>query len=147
MPNLPPCIRQASRHPCKTLRNGPERVTIDLPSPLRSYPGKPETTPMRPHRLVALLALPLATISIARADDDSQNHPPKGFVALFDGKSLDGWHGMPHFDPRELAKLSADQRAKQIAEWTEDAKKHWSVQDGDLVNDGHGAYLTTNKEY
>src|SRR5690242_17311149 len=72
---------------------------------------------------------------------------PKGFTALFDGKSLAGWHGMPHFDPRELAAMSPEARDKKIAEWTEDARKHWSVQDGELVNDGNGAYLTTDKAY
>ena len=54
---------------------------------------------------------------------------------------------MPHFDPRKLAAMSDEERAKKIAEWTEDAKKHWTVEDGELVNDGHGAYLTTDKEY
>ncbi len=73
--------------------------------------------------------------------------PPKGFTALFNGKNLDGWHGMPHFDPRKLAEMSEADRAKQIAAWTEDAKKHWSVEGDDLVNDGHGAYLTTDKDY
>ena len=28
-----------------------------------------------------------------------------------------------------------------------DAEKHWSVENGELVNDGHGAYLVTNKDY
>jgi 3-keto-disaccharide hydrolase len=73
--------------------------------------------------------------------------PPEGFVALFNGDDLAGWHGMPHFDPRTLAKMSDEERAAQIAKWTEDAKKHWSVKDGDLINDGHGAYLTTDKDY
>ena len=66
--------------------------------------------------------------------------PPKGFVAIFDGKDVAGWHGMPHFDPRKLAAMSDADRATQIARWTEDAKQHWTVKEGDLVNDGHGAY-------
>jgi hypothetical protein len=72
---------------------------------------------------------------------------PAGFVRLFNGKDLTGWHGMPHFDPRKLAAMSAEERAAKIAEWTADAAKHWSVENGELVNDGHGAYLTTDKEY
>ena len=75
------------------------------------------------------------------------NRPPQGFTALFDGKDMAGWHGMPHFDPRELAKMEPAKREAQIAEWTTDAKKHWSIKDGALVNDGDGTYLTTDKEY
>ena len=87
----------------------------------------------------------VATIGVpARAET---NPVPKGFTALFNGKDLTGWHGMPHFDPYKLANLTDDDRKKQLASWTEDAKKHWSVQDGELVNDGKGAYLTTDREY
>ena len=73
--------------------------------------------------------------------------PPKGFTALFNAKDLAGWHGMPHFDPRKLAAMSEEERSKAVAGWTEDAKKHWTVENGELVNDGHGAYLTTDKEF
>lgn len=93
-----------------------------------------------------LLALALAAAPAARADD-AHDRPPEGFTALFNGKDLSGWHGMPHFDPRQLAALSEDERAAKIEEWTEDAKRHWSVENGELVNDGHGAYLTTDKDY
>lgn len=73
--------------------------------------------------------------------------PPKGFTALFNGTDLTGWHGMDHFDPRTLAAMSPEDRAKKLNKDTEDAKKHWSVQKDELVNDGNGAYLTTDKEY
>ena len=52
--------------------------------------------------------------------------PPKGFVALFNGKDLTGWHGMPHFDPYKLAAMTEADRKAQIAKWTDDAKKHWT---------------------
>src|SRR5437868_10551935 len=73
--------------------------------------------------------------------------PPPGFVALFNGKDLAGWHGMPHFDPYKLAAMPEEDRKAQIEKWTQDAKKHWSVENGELVNDGDGAYLTTDKDY
>ena len=38
-------------------------------------------------------------------------------------------------------------RKAKIEAWTADAKKHWTVKDAELVNDGHGAYLATDKEY
>ncbi len=43
--------------------------------------------------------------------------------------------------------MPADKRAEQDAKWTEDMKKHWSAQNGELVNDGHGKYATTEKDY
>ena len=54
---------------------------------------------------------------------------------------------MPHFSPYDLAKLDKEDREKKVAAWTEDAKKHWTVDNGELVNDGHGAYLTTDREF
>jgi hypothetical protein len=73
--------------------------------------------------------------------------PPAGFTPLFNGKDLTGWHGMPHFDPYKLAAMKPEDREAQIAKWTEDAKKHWTVQGDELVNDGHGAYLATDVAY
>lgn len=54
---------------------------------------------------------------------------------------------MPHFDPYKLAAMDPKERETLIQKWTEDAKKHWSVQNGELVNDGLGAYLTTDREF
>jgi hypothetical protein len=89
--------------------------------------------------------LVLAALTSPALAGDPQ--PPKGFTALFNGKDLTGWHGMPHFDPYKLAAMSEDERRASIEKWTDDARKHWSVEKGELVNDGHGAYLTTDKEY
>src|SRR5262245_27277642 len=63
--------------------------------------------------------------------------PPKGFAALFNGKDLTGWHGMLHFDPYKLANMPEAERKGQIDKWTADAKKHWTVENGELINDGH----------
>jgi hypothetical protein len=73
--------------------------------------------------------------------------PPKGFTAIFNGKDLSGWHGMPHFDPGKLATMDDAERDKQIAAWSAEAKEHWTVENGELVNDGQGAYMTTDREY
>ncbi len=73
--------------------------------------------------------------------------PPDGFRPLFNGENFDGWHGRPHFDPIELAEMSDEERNAKIDEWTEDAKQHWTVEDGELVNDGAGAYLVTDDEF
>lgn len=73
--------------------------------------------------------------------------PPEGFHAIFDGKTLDGWNARPHFSPIELAAMPEQQRQAKLDEWMADARKHWTVEDGELVNDGFGAYLVSNQDY
>lgn len=73
--------------------------------------------------------------------------PPAGFTALFNGRDLTGWHGLPHTDPRELAKLSPDERAKKRAADEVEFRKHWRVENGELVNDGQGPFATTDRDY
>lgn len=96
---------------------------------------------------LAITSLALFLNSIPAFCAEEHNKPPEGFVALFNGEDLAGWHGMPHFDPRKLEAMGEEERAKQIATWTEDAKQHWSVENGELVNDGQGAYLTTDQDF
>lgn len=70
-----------------------------------------------------------------------------GFTRLWNGKDLAGWHGQEHFDPYKLAAMTDDERAAMRAKDDATAQAHWHVQDGDLVNDGEGAYLTTDAVY
>jgi hypothetical protein len=39
------------------------------------------------------------------------------------------------------------ERKQRIDAWTAEAKKHWTVEKGELVNDGRGPYLTTDRDY
>jgi hypothetical protein len=87
------------------------------------------------------LVLPLAVVTGAAAA------PPPGFIALYNGKDLAGWRGGDTFDHRKWLALSAEERAKKDAEWTADMKKHWKAEGEELVNDGHGKYATTEKDY
>jgi hypothetical protein len=93
-------------------------------------------------------AIVFATLlALAPAGRAAGPEPPEGFSVLFNGNDESGWHGMPHFDPYQLAAMPEAERKKLIAQWTEDAKKHWKVEAGELVNDGNGAYLATDKDY
>ena len=75
------------------------------------------------------------------------NDAPEGFVALFNGEDLSGWRGLGHADPRKLAALSEEQRAARHARDMENLRAHWRVENGEIVNDGHGVFLTTNRDY
>lgn len=65
------------------------------------------------------------------------------FTPLFDGKSFEGWHGRPHLHPDKYAEASEEQKQK----WAEEIAAHWSIEGDEIVNDGHGAYLTTNESF
>ena len=54
---------------------------------------------------------------------------------------------MGHVDPRELEKLSDEQRKAKREEDDKDLQLHWKVVEGDAVNDGQGVFMTTDKDY
>jgi hypothetical protein len=82
---------------------------------------------------------------------DGVAYPPPGFAQLFNGRDLTGWHGWEVHEkgmsPQKLALMSMDERAGKIAAWTADAAKHWHVENGELVSDGKGPFLTTDRDY
>lgn len=109
--------------------------------------------------LCPLLTVVLATSVLAAKDKPAKaNKPPKGFTALFNGTDLSGWYGWSTKDPSELWKMTpeqlADYKKKSIEGGLPEGKAgpeninaHWKVENGELVNDGKGLYLTTDKDY
>ncbi len=72
---------------------------------------------------------------------------PKGFKALFNGKDLDGWWGLGTVDPSTWINLPEEKLAKKRADSLANINKHWRVENGELVNDGHGLFLTTVENF
>jgi hypothetical protein len=75
------------------------------------------------------------------------NTPPPGFDALFNGHDLSGWWGATTEEPRGYLALPAAEFASKHDASLGDIRRHWSVQDGELVNDGKGLFLTTDRNY
>lgn len=98
----------------------------------------------RSSMLLALVAVALGAVS---AHAESHNVPPEGFVALFNGRDLEGWRGGSTENPLNRLKLDPKERAEKDKASIEDIHKHWTVENGELVNDGKGLYLTTMKDY
>ena len=69
--------------------------------------------------------------------------PPPGFRAIFNGKDLTGWFGL---NPHSLAKLQGEKKTAKVAQERADFAKHWSVENGELVNAGTGPYANTTDE-
>jgi hypothetical protein len=103
------------------------------------------------HRTISAGSLIVTLLcGLAMAADAPMNQAPQGFTNLFDGKDLNGWRGRRQdYSPYEEAKLSKDELAQMQDQWNADLAQHWRVDadKGEIVNDGHGVYLTTAKDY
>jgi len=94
---------------------------------------------------VLLTLLMLSIPPLARAGYEPQT--PEGFTALFNGRDLEGWWGAGTEDPRGWMTLSPDTLAEKKKNSLENIHRHWRVEDGQLINDGKGLYLTTDQNY
>ncbi len=101
----------------------------------------------RPNLIELCLTAAIATVSVPGLTFGDEPTVKSEFKSIFNGEDLTGWHGEKTMDPRKLAELSEDERAEKMAEWQKDAVEHWTAKEGDLINDGHGVYLTTDEMY
>ena len=97
------------------------------------------------HRTLATLLFAIAWAASGCASR-GQNHPPPGFIALFDGESLEGWRGaLPN--PIEAKRMPADERTAAQAAADAEVAKHWRIEDGELISDGHEPNLATVRDF
>jgi len=108
---------------------------------------------MRTTMMASAVVLLAAGLSVSLLAQPKAPAAPAGFTSLFNGKDLSGWRGRPGgggvFSPYVEAKFTPEERAAKQAEWNADRDKHWSVDaaTGELVSDGHGVHLATEKAY
>lgn len=96
------------------------------------------------HDFLACLAAPVC-LGLAVFSLSAPAAPPEGFTEIFDGKTLAGWYGN---NPHTTLKLTdRDDQFASIAAQQEEFNTHWTAENGELVNDGHGPYATTPKNY
>ncbi len=119
--------------------------TVSLPQ------RRPMTMPARSSlsRLSLLVSMASACcLGSVLADHHAElNVPPKGFMNLFNGKDLSGWFGRSTDDPRPLSIMTPSELEAHQKKTMEDVNQHWSVKDGILVNDGHGLFLTSKRNF
>ena len=75
---------------------------------------------------------------------------PKGFTKLFNGKDLTGWRGRQgDYSVYAEAKLTPQEKAAKQVLWNTDRDLNWSVDaaKGELVSNGKGVFLATEKDY
>ncbi|MEM9942541.1 MAG: DUF1080 domain-containing protein [Planctomycetota bacterium] len=72
---------------------------------------------------------------------------PNGFDPLFNGKDLAGWYAIKTQSPRSFSDQSAEQQKAAIDQARKSTSEHWRVENGEIVNDGQGPYLTTDRHF
>lgn len=92
---------------------------------------------------ISVSILGAAFLIVLIINNAAAQSPPDGFHSIFNGSNLSGWHGN---DPHQTARSSEDREAA-VASQQEAFMVHWRVDDGELVNDGHGPFATTDDEY
>ncbi len=87
------------------------------------------------------------SVSPAAPVTKSDNVPPMGFHALFNGKNLNGWKGLAHGNAPKRRALKGN--ALEAAQSKADAvmRDHWSVVEGVLTYDGKGQSLCSAKDF
>jgi hypothetical protein len=101
-------------------------------------------------QLVAVILL-VVPVRIGYGAQETQakpalNQPPKGFVALFNGKDLTSFKGLVG-TPVTRKKSTPEELSKAQAEADKNMRAHWKVIDGIICFDGKGDSLCTAKDY
>jgi hypothetical protein len=103
---------------------------------------------LRTYKVAAKSACPLflallGLVVLAKAETPLAT-PPAGFRAILNGRDLTGWHGL---NPHTVARLTGDKKEAGLAQQRAEFAADWKVENGELVNDGHGPYATTDEEF
>jgi hypothetical protein len=113
-------------------------------APYRRQRAAAHSHPMRgaPTTMCIRFAATIALLLLASfpATGEELNKPPQDFTAIFNGEDLKGWKGGTTHDP---ATITPEEQAK----WDADVPRHWRVEKGELVNDGHEPHLVTDRDY
>ncbi len=86
----------------------------------------------------------IAGFAMPTVGDAADPTPPTGFKAIFNGRDLTGWHGL---NPHSVGKLTGEKKEANLAQQREEFPKHWTVENGELVNSGEGPYATTDEQF
>ncbi|WP_236975902.1 DUF1080 domain-containing protein [Membranihabitans maritimus] len=70
----------------------------------------------------------------------------EGFVPMFNGQDLSGWHGFVE-NPIKLKEMSQSELESKMEEANQKMKEHWWVENGEIRFKGNGKNLVSDKNY
>lgn len=91
---------------------------------------------------MSMLPILAASVLVFCLSVDASIEVQEAFRSLFNGKDLEGWNGDASGQSRDMESAGASTREPQRA-----FKDHWSVEGGELVNDGEGPWAATDEEF
>lgn len=94
-----------------------------------------------------IIPIGLSCLALAQFAPSAAAQTPAGFTPLFNGTSLDGWWGATTEDPRKWMALPKEAFEQKHTKSLGDIRQHWRAENNELINDGNGLYLTTDKNY
>jgi hypothetical protein len=97
--------------------------------------------------IAAILTASFVSTFSADAETHNLNTAPTGFTAIFNGKDLAGWWGLGTTHYKTYRNLPEDKLKARQKKSRNDIRQHWRVENGALINDGKGLYLTSDKFY
>lgn len=96
------------------------------------------------HNSAWLLMMAFA-VAVTPLDADAAGpEAPEGFRAIFNEADLTGWYGL---NPHLGVELTGEKKAENLQSQRDEFPQHWRIENGELVNDGHGPYATTEEEF
>ena len=130
-------MRSALAFALLTIATLPAAETKPATTAAPAAPAAPAASP--PAASAAVTTAPAAAASIP-----DPSIPPAGFRSIFNGKDLNGWHGL---NPHSVAKLTGEKKEAMLTQMRNEFSQHWRVENGELVNSGTGPYATTDEEF
>lgn len=94
-----------------------------------------------------ILATTALIVSGSPLRAQENNQPPEGFLAIWDGQTFNGWGAGETKDPQWFSTLDYDTWHNYRMQMQAKAMKHWRIEDGELISDGKGPHLVSNRYY
>lgn len=97
--------------------------------------------------LLATLLIVACLKTVERQDQEQEPSDQAKYESLFNGVDLSGWYAIETQDPRKFSALPQERQRSLIDNARTATHQSWWVEDGEIVNDGTGPYLTTDRHF
>lgn len=98
---------------------------------------------LNPVWMLMMAIVVIVTPLVTRAAEPEPK-APDGYRAIFNAEDLTGWYGL---NPHVGADWTGEKKEANLKSQREEFPQHWRIENGELVNDGHGPYATSEEQF